>query len=132
MCPVLLVCHLAEAATPGLADRAERAAALLSAQPGCRWVEVGRAVDDPAAWVLLARFDSVPAYRRALGPFDVREHVVPLLSLTGQGDGPGERPATFETLLEAVDGEVRRHRSDRAPGGPPERPGGSGDPRAPR
>ena len=75
---MLLVCHLAEAATPGLADRAERAAALLSAQPGCRWVEVGRAVDDPAAWVLVARFDSVPAYRRALGPFDVREHVVPL------------------------------------------------------
>ena len=45
MCPVLLVCHLAEAATPGLADRAERAAALLSAQPGCRWVEVGRAFE---------------------------------------------------------------------------------------
>ncbi|GAB2926295.1 hypothetical protein GCM10027047_24200 [Rhodococcus aerolatus] len=116
---MLLVCHLVLPADPGAADellaRAHRAAALLSAQPGCRGVEVGRAVDDPGHGVLTARFDSVPAYRRSLAPFDVREHVVPLLSLAVED--PGEVPSTFETLLEAVDGSVTVHGSDRDPRG---------------
>lgn len=116
---MLLVCHLVLPAGAGAGEdllrRAHRAAALLSSQPGCRGVELGRSVDDPAQWVLTARFDSVTAYRRSLGPFDVREHVVPLLSLAVED--PGTVPSTFETLLEAVDGTVTARGSDREPGG---------------
>jgi quinol monooxygenase YgiN len=105
---VLLVCRFAvpEADAPGLLTHARRALQLLTAQPGCRGGELGRSPDDPQRWVLLARFDSVVAYRRALSPFDVREHVVPLLSdaLTGE-------PATFEVLLDAADGRVAEHTS---------------------
>ncbi len=129
---MLLVCHLllspGEVDPPGavgsLLGRARRAAVLLSSQPGSRGVEVGRSVDEPAHWVLTARFSSVAAYRRALGPFDVREHVVPLLSLAVEDPGPV--PATFETLLEAVDGTVTEHASDRAPRPLTERAAGSG------
>jgi hypothetical protein len=56
--------------------------------------------------VLVVRFDSVHAYRRALSPFPVREHVVPLLS-QARTDGP----AAFETLLSAEDGAVAEHAS---------------------
>jgi len=51
-------------------------------------------------WVLTVRFASVDAYRRALSPFEVREHVVPLLSEARP------EPSTFETLASAVDGHV--------------------------
>ena len=129
---MLLVCPLAQDAVPDLADRAARAAVLLSAQPGCRWVEVGRSVDEPREWVLVARFESVPAYRRALSPFDVREHVVPLLSLVGQGERTGALPATYETLLEAVDGTLREHPSDRAEAPGADGPGGIGSTPGPR
>ena len=39
-------------------------------------------------------------------PFAVREHVVPLLS-----EALADEPATFETLIEAVDGVARLHPS---------------------
>ena len=45
------------------------------------------------------------AYRRALSPFDVREHVVPLLSEAQP------EPSTFETLVSAVDGAATVHPS---------------------
>ena len=64
---------------------------LLAAQPGCRGVELGRSVDETGHWVL-RRASTVPAYRRALQPFDVREHVVPLLS----GPSRTGEAATFE------------------------------------
>lgn len=105
---MLLVCRFAvpDSGAPGLLTHARRALQLLTAQPGCRGGELGRSPDDPQRWVLLARFDSVVAYRRALSPFEVREHVVPLLSdaLTGE-------PATFEVLLDAADGQVTEHAS---------------------
>jgi hypothetical protein len=56
--------------------------------------------------VLTVRFASVVAYRRALSPFDVREHVVPLLS-----EALVDEPATYETLAEARDGAVTEHSS---------------------
>jgi hypothetical protein len=46
----------------------------------------------------------VNAYRRALSPFDVREHVVPLLS-ESDGSGTGG-PSTFERLLVGAGGVV--------------------------
>lgn len=105
---MLLVCRFAvpDADPSGFLAHARRALQLLTAQPGCRGGELGRSPDDPRRWVLLARFDSVVAYRRALSPFDVREHVVPLLSDAVTGE-----PATFEVLLDAADGQVAEHPS---------------------
>lgn len=114
---MLLVCHFLPADPAGFPARAGRAAALLSAQPGCQGVTVGRAVDEPAHWVLSAGFDSVTAYRRALGPFEVREHVVPLLAEALPV--PGAVPATFEVLLVAAGGELDVRGSLRTPAAGP-------------
>jgi quinol monooxygenase YgiN len=106
--PVLLVCRFA-VPTPDAASflpRARRALELLTAAAGCLGGELGRAVDEPDRWVLTVRFASVDAYRRALSPFAVREHVVPLLS-----EALADEPSTFETLLEARAGEAEEHPS---------------------
>lgn len=84
-----------------LAD-ADRAAAVLSACPGCRGVQVGRAVDDGSLWLLESVWESVGAYRRALSGYEVRLHVVPLLSRCL------DEPSAFEVRLEATDGTVSR------------------------
>jgi hypothetical protein len=104
---VLLVCRFT--ATSDLVARARTALELLTAADGCLGGELGRSVDEPDRWVLTVRFASVHAYRRALSPFPVREHVVPLLS-----EAQTDEPATFETLLEATDGAVTHHESLRA------------------
>ena len=101
---MLLVCRFA-APTPDLLPRARRALELLTAADGCLGGELGRAVDEPDAWVLTVRFVSVNAYRRALSPFAVREHVIPLLS-EARTD-----PSTYETLLTATDGVAVAHQS---------------------
>jgi quinol monooxygenase YgiN len=105
---VLLICRYRVSADDRAAfvDRARRALALLSRAEGCVHAGLGRAVDQPDRWVLTARFASVVAYRRALAPFDVREHVVPLLSeaLTGE-------PGSYEVLADARDGAVTDHAS---------------------
>ena len=104
---MLLVCRFAT--TPDLLARARTALELLTAADGCLGGELGRSVDEPDRWVLTVRFASVDAYRRALSPFPVREHVVPLLS-----EADADQPATFETLLEAAGGAVTQHESLRA------------------
>lgn len=80
-------------------SRARRALELLTAAAGCRGGELGRAVDETQRWVLTVRFTTVDAYRRALSPFAVREHVVPLLS-----EAEVDEPAAYETVVAAVDG----------------------------
>jgi hypothetical protein len=102
---VLLVCRFRPADPGAFRERAIRALTLLTAAPGCLGGELGRAVDEPGQWVLTVRFTAVDAYRRALSPFEVREHVVPLLSETEP------EPSTFETLVTAVDGTMRSHAS---------------------
>ena len=81
--------------------RARAAVALLAEQPGCRGVAAGPSIDEPETWVLTARFDSVPAYRRSLSPFAVREHVAPLLA-----ECRGGLPTTFEVLMDGVGGTL--------------------------
>ncbi|MGE3284894.1 MAG: antibiotic biosynthesis monooxygenase [Pseudonocardia sp.] len=113
---MLLVCRFAVPAAPDdLTDpdavarfvaRARRALELLTEAPGCLGGELGRAVDEPRRWVLAVRFASVDAYRRALSPFPVREHVVPLLS-----EALADEPATYEVLVGGVDGRVTEHPS---------------------
>lgn len=53
--------------------------------------------------MLTVEFASVVAYRRAMSPFEIREHVVPLLS-----EALTDEPAMYEPLLVAADGEVDR------------------------
>ncbi|NMO93023.1 antibiotic biosynthesis monooxygenase family protein [Actinomycetospora sp. TBRC 11914] len=104
---MLLVCRFDEAGDDFL-DRARRAVGLLAAQPGCERVEFGSAVEAPGEWVLVAVFASLTAYRRALAPFDVREHVVPFLSAARTDEA-----ATFERRLTApaADGGVEERPS---------------------
>jgi quinol monooxygenase YgiN len=101
---VLLVCRFTT--TPDLLARARTALELLTAADGCLGGELGRSVDEPDRWVLTVRFSSVDAYRRALSPFPVREHVVPLLSeaLTGE-------PGSYEVLAVGQGGAVTDHES---------------------
>lgn len=101
---MLLVCRFTTA--PDLLARARAALELLTAADGCLGGEFGRSVDEPDRWVLTVRFSSVDAYRRALSPFPVREHVVPLLS-----EALADEPATFETLVTAVSGTATAHPS---------------------
>jgi hypothetical protein len=100
---VLLVCRYGPAnlEADAFVARARRAIELLTAQPGCRRATLARAVDSPDAWLLVVEFDSVTAYRKALSPFEVREHVVPLLS-----EAATTEPATFEPLLVGAGGTV--------------------------
>jgi len=104
----LVICNFAvgPAEAENFVTRAHRALGLLTAQPGCLGGELGRSPDDTTRWVLVVRFDSVVAYRRALSPFDVREHVIPLLSeaLTSHSGG-------YEVLAAAQAGAVTDHDS---------------------
>ena len=103
---VILVCRFAVTDPATFLPRARRALELLTAADGCTGGEVGRSVDEPDRWVLTVRFTGVHAYRRALRPFDVREHVIPLLS-----EAETDTPQTYETLSEATDGQAMDHRS---------------------
>ena len=99
---VLLVCRfVVPTGADDFTTRVRRALELLTAAPGCLGGAAGRAVDAPERWVLTVRFASVDAYRRALSPFPVREHVVPLLS-----EALADEPATFETLVTATAGHA--------------------------
>jgi hypothetical protein len=105
---VILICRFAvEPARAGdFLTRARRTLRLLTAQQGCLGGQLGRSPDDTTRWVLAVQFESVVAYRRALSVFEVREHVVPLLSeaLTGE-------PGSYEVLAAAEGGAVTDHAS---------------------
>ncbi|MDN5747193.1 MAG: antibiotic biosynthesis monooxygenase [Pseudonocardia sp.] len=108
---MLLLCRFAvdPVDAPTFLARGRRALELLTAADGALDGRLGRAVDDPGRWVLSVRFASVDAYRRALSPFPVREHVVPLLS-----EALTDEPATYETLVDAAAGAATDHPSLRA------------------
>lgn len=63
-----------------LAGQLAGARDLLATKPGYVDGAVGRNVDDPHLWVLQTRWADVGSYRRALSAYDVKLHVVPLLS----------------------------------------------------
>ena len=98
----------------GFAGRARQAIAVLSERPGFGWGRLGRAADDPTAWVLVTEWEHVGAWRRALSSYEVKLEASPLLSLAA------DEPSAFE-VLEAADalGQRISHRtgsSDRADG----------------
>jgi hypothetical protein len=97
------------------ADRAADALAALAARPGYVRGEVGRAFDDAAHWSIVTEWESVGAYRRALGAFDVKVQATPLLAQSI------DEPSAYEVLVHAgADGTLTTSRSDRAdhPTGP--------------
>ena len=90
-------------------ERAHAALAALAERPGYRSGRLTRALDDPQCWTLVTEWESVGAYRRALGAFDVKVHATPLLSQSLDG------PSAFETLASAEPGgKVEVVASDRA------------------
>ncbi|GGP42201.1 antibiotic biosynthesis monooxygenase family protein [Saccharothrix coeruleofusca] len=105
---MLLVCRFTvpDARAEDFTARAGRALELLTAQPGCLRGGLSRALDEADRYVLTVEFESVVAYRRALSPFEVREHVVPLLS-----QAETDAPAAYEPLLSAEGGATSRHTS---------------------
>jgi hypothetical protein len=94
------------------ADFAEQAAAalrVLAAQRGFVRGSLGRATDDDSAWLLLTEWESVGAYRRALGAYQVKLIATPVLGLAE------DRPSAFEPLLAiGTDGTETSRSSDRA------------------
>ena len=112
-----------EAAQTEFTDRATAALAVLAAQRGYVRGDLGRAYDDPSHWTLVTVWESVGAYRRALGTFDVKVHATPLLAQSA------DEPSAYEVLGQAeAGGAVVRSDSDRSaagatgPGGGPATP----------
>jgi heme oxygenase (mycobilin-producing) len=96
-------------AQESFAERAHAALAALAASTGYTSGRLTRALDDPTHWTLVTEWESVGAYRRALGGFDVKVHATPLLSESL------DEPSAFETLAAAGPGEsVTVVASDRA------------------
>jgi hypothetical protein len=106
-------------------SRAQAALTALAARPGYLRGSLNRAYDDAEHWTLLTEWESVGAYRRALGAFDVKVTATPLLAESL------DEPSAFEELGSAQPGgETVLAASDlAAPGGSgaPGRPGGSGE-----
>ena len=102
---MLLVCRFTvlEPDVAAFTARATRALELLIARPGCQRGLLSQSLDEPERWVLTVEFDSVVSYRRALSPFEVREHVIPLLS-----EALVDEPAAYEPVLVASGGAVTR------------------------
>jgi len=91
-------------------ERARTALGALAARPGHQWGTVARSTDDPSLWTLSTRWESVGAYRRALGAYEVKLHAHPLMYLAVN------EPSAFEELLTSdATGQVIEHASDRAP-----------------
>jgi quinol monooxygenase YgiN len=62
-------------------------------RPGYVRGAVGRAVDDPTLWVLATTWEHVGAYRRALSSYEIKVHVVPLLSYAL------DEPSAYEVIV---------------------------------
>lgn len=98
-----------EADEDQFAERARTALSVLSARPGYVRGQLGRELNDPVHWCLVTEWESVGAYRRAMGGFDVKVHATPLLA-SALPDA-----STYEVLASAVPGgPVEQRGSDRA------------------
>ena len=91
-------------------EQAAAALRVLAERPGFRRGSLGRATDDAQAWLLLTEWESVGAYRRALGGFEVKLRATPVLAQAL------DQPSAFEELL-VIDPAGVEHpaTSDRAP-----------------
>src|SRR3954447_26157187 len=78
--------------------RAHAALAALADRPGYLSGRLTRALDDPTSWTLVTEWESVGAYRRALGGFAVKVPAPPVLSESL------DEPSAYETLASAEPG----------------------------
>jgi hypothetical protein len=94
---------------PAAADELRRgllhALAILASKPGHVAGEVGRNVDDPGLWVLTTRWENVGSYRRALGSFEGKMHIQPLMVHAV------DEPSAYEVVEEGTDLNEPRPRS---------------------
>ncbi|HEX6967547.1 MAG TPA: antibiotic biosynthesis monooxygenase family protein [Micromonosporaceae bacterium] len=102
---------VAESDAAAFVERAHAALAALAARPGYQRGRLTRALDDPTCWCLVTEWESVGAYRRALGAFEVKVQATPLLAESV------DEPSAYEVLAGALPGgDVTVLPSDRAPG----------------
>lgn len=85
--------------TADFIERAHAALRALADRPGYISGRLGRAPDDPTLWCLTTEWESVGAYRRALGGFDVKLHATPLLAHSI------EEPSAYQILARLDAGE---------------------------
>jgi heme oxygenase (mycobilin-producing) len=97
--------RLAPEEQEGFLGAARAALAALAERPGWRGGRVARATDAADTWLILTEWESVGAYRRSLGGFDVKLHATPLLARAV------DEPSAFEVLYDSETGLVA---SDRA------------------
>jgi quinol monooxygenase YgiN len=79
-------------------EQAHAALAALADRPGYLSGRLARAIEDPDCWTLATEWESVGAYRRALGGYEVKVHATPLLARSV------DEPSAFETLASAEPG----------------------------
>jgi quinol monooxygenase YgiN len=95
--------EVAEAGAQEFLAQARAALAAFAARDGYRAGRIGRAADDPTAWVMTTEWTGVGAYRRSLSAYDVKVEAAPLLS-RGR-----DEPSAFEVLVrDDVVSESRR------------------------
>ena len=70
---------------------------ILAAKPGYVGGDVGRNVDDPGLWVLTTRWENVGSYRRALGSYEGKMHIQPLMVHAL------DEPSAYEVVEEGTD-----------------------------
>jgi len=115
---VMMRFEVADGGADAFRVEAREVARLLAGLEGCRGVDVTRASDDRTLWAMVARWDSVGSYRKALSSYDVKLKAVPFLSraideptayevLFGV-DAAGERAASSDLAGDA--GTVERSR----------------------
>lgn len=105
---VVIVVSRFDDAPADVEQRGAAALRALAARPGFVRGSLGRAADDPAAWVLVTEWVGVGAYRRALSAYEVKVAASPLLAL-----GRAEASA-YEVLLAVDETGTTTARSDRA------------------
>jgi hypothetical protein len=89
--------------------QAEEALRLLGARPGFVKGMLGRSLDDEDAWALITEWESVGAYRRGLGGYEVKLVATPFLAQAL------DQPSAFEELAAmSADGTLHTRESDRA------------------
>jgi hypothetical protein len=94
------------------AARAHAALRALAERPGYLSGTLNRALDDPSVWCLVTEWESVGAYRRALGGFEVKVTAIPLLAQSI------DEPSAFEQMaVGEPGGAVKVLASDRAADG---------------
>ena len=78
-------------------DDLERARAVLAELPGHFSGRVGRNVDDPTLWTLVTEWEDVGSYRRALGTYEGKMHIQPLMVHAL------DEPSAYEVVEEGTD-----------------------------